>query len=157
MKMLYFSGEKFGSEPLPEDQATKTNDVIDWKIVDQLHDATLKISNDCFEYKKLCVAVVAGVIALMVKFGSADNLEFVFAVCGLVCLGFWFSDSTAYFYQRSLRRRMTAKLNKIAARNGAALEENIETPTMWASIFNRSMSLYFVLLAVIFMLWLIFK
>lgn len=142
---------------MPDDQATKTSDVIDWKIVDQLHDATLKISNDCFEYKKLCVAVVAGVIALMVKFGSEDNLEFVFAVCGLVCLGFWFSDSIAYYYQRSLRRRMTAKLNKIAERNSADVEENIENPKMWSSIFNRSMSLYFVLLAVIFMLWLVFK
>lgn len=37
---------------MPDDQAAKTNDEIDWKIVDQLHDATLKISNDCFEYKK---------------------------------------------------------------------------------------------------------
>jgi hypothetical protein len=48
---------------MPDEQAAKTNDEIDWKIVDQLHDATLKISNDCFEYKKLCVAVVAGVTA----------------------------------------------------------------------------------------------
>lgn len=157
IEILYCPHEKFGSGPLSENQAAKTNDVIDWKIVDQLHDATLKISNDCFEYKKLCVAVVAGVIALMVKFGSEDNLEFVFAVCGLVCLGFWFSDSTAYFYQRSLRRRMTEKINKIAERNGAALEENIEAPEMWSSMFNRSMSLYFVLLAVILVLWVFFK
>ena len=142
---------------MPDDQAAKTSDEIDWKIVDQLHDATLKISNDCFEYKKLCVAVVAGVIALMVRFGSADNLQFVFAVCGLVCLGFWFADATAYFYQRSLRRTMTSKLNKIAERNGAEAEANLEAPTMWAAIFNRSMALYSVLLAVIFVLWLTFR
>lgn len=142
---------------MPDEQAAKTNDEIDWKIVDQLHDATLKISNDCFEYKKLCVAVVAGVIALMVRFGSADNLQFVFAVCGLVCIGFWFSDATAYFYQRSLRRTMTLKLNKIAVRNGAETEVNLEPPTMRSAIFNRSMALYFVLISVIFVLWLAFR
>ena len=137
---------------MPNEKAAKTRDEIDWKIVDQLHDATLKISNDCFEYKKLCVAVVAGVIALMVRFGSADNLQFVFAVCGLVCIGFWFSDATAYFYQRSLRRKMTAKLNRIAERSGAETETNLEVPTMWAAIFNKSMALYMVLLVVIFVL-----
>ncbi len=139
-----------------DNQAAKIKDQIDWKTVDQLHDATLKISNDCFEYKKLCVAVVAGVIALMVRFGSEENLQFVFAVCGLVCLGFWFSDATAYYYQRSLRRTMTVKLNKIAERNGAEQETNIDAPTMWASIFNRSMALYSVLLAVVAVLWVIF-
>ena len=117
----------------------------------------MQLINDCFEYKKLCVAVVAGVIALMVRFGSADNLQFVFAVCGLVCLGFWFSDATAYFYQRSLRRTMTSKLNKIAERNGAKTEVNLEVPTMWAAVFNRSMALYSVLLIVIVVLWLTFK
>ena len=142
---------------MSNDKAAKTSDEIDWKIVDQLHDATLKISNDCFEYKKLCVAVVAGVIALMVRFGSADNLQFVFAVCGLVCIGFWFSDATAYFYQRSLRRTMTAKLNRIAERNGAETEANLIAPTMWAAIFNKSMALYMVLLVVIFVLWLAFR
>mgnify|MGYP003650259263 CR=1 FL=1 len=139
------------------DEDVKTaSDNIDWKIVDQLHDATLKISNDCFEYKKLCVAVVAGVIALMVRFGSEQNLQFVLAVCGLVCLGFWFSDATAYFYQRSLRRTMTRKINSIAVRNGAPEEPNLDQPTMAAAIFNRSMALYFVLILIIFILWLLF-
>ena len=142
---------------MPDEQAERTNDEIDWKIVDQLHDATLKISNDCFEYKKLCVAVVAGVIALMVKFGSAENLPFVFAVCGLVCIGFWFSDATAYFYQRSLRRAMTIKLNNIAARNGAKTEVNLDPPTMWSAIFNKSMALYLVLIGVFLVIWMTFK
>ena len=139
------------------DENVKTaSDTIDWKIVDQLHDATLRISNDCFEYKKLCVAVVAGVIALMVRFGSEHNLQFVFAVCGLVCLGFWFSDATAYFYQRSLRRTMTRKINCIATRNGAQEEPNLQQPTMIAALFNRSMALYVVLLVIISILWLFF-
>lgn len=139
------------------DEDVKTaSDAIDWKVVDQLHDATLKISSDCFEYKKLCVAVVAGVIALMVRFGSENNLQFVFAVCGLVCLGFWFSDATAYFYQRSLRRMMAIKFNSIAERNGVSEEQNLDQPTMFAAMFNRSMALYFVLIMIIFSLWLVF-
>lgn len=138
-------------------QEETVNDKIDWKIVDQLHDATLKISNDCFEYKKLCVAVVAGVIALMVRFGSEQNLQFVLAVCALVCLGFWFSDATAYYYQRSLRRTMTTKINKIAERNGVLKEPNLDQPKMFVAIFNRSMALYIVLLLIIFVLWLLFQ
>ena len=141
---------------MSEEETKTASDNIDWKIVDQLHDATLRISNDCFEYKKLCVAVVAGVIALMVRFGSEDNLQFVFAVCGLVCIGFWFSDATAYFYQRSLRKKMTEKINSIAARNGAPVEPRLENPTMAVAFFNRSMALYVVLLFVIGLLWLVF-
>jgi hypothetical protein len=52
---------------------------------------------------------------------------------------------------------MTSKLNKIAERNGAEAEANLEAPTMWVAIFNRSMALYSVLLAVIFVLWLTFR
>ncbi len=33
-------------------------DEMDWVEVDQLHEATLKISQNCFEFKKLCVAVI---------------------------------------------------------------------------------------------------
>lgn len=137
----------------PQDPVKTASDKIDWKIVEQLHDATLKISNDCFEYKKLCVAVVAGVIALMVRFGSNENFDLVFAVCGLTSIGFWFCDATAYYYQRSLRKKMTDKINNIASRNSVAKEPEINTPNLFSSLFNKSMSLYWVLVLVITFLW----
>jgi hypothetical protein len=125
------------------------SDEIDWKIVDQLHDATLKISGDCFEYKKLCVSVIAAVVALMTKFDGNHDLKFIFIICALVCVGFWVSDATAYYYQRILRRTMTRKINSIAARHAVPLERDIDPPSLLSAVFNRSMTLYFALLIII--------
>lgn len=33
-------------------------DEIDWVEIRQLHDATLKISKNCFEFKKSCIALI---------------------------------------------------------------------------------------------------
>ena len=33
-------------------------DEIHWNKISQLHEATLQISNSCFEFKKLCVALI---------------------------------------------------------------------------------------------------
>ncbi len=137
-------------------QRIEKSDEIDWKIVDQLHQAVSKISNDCFEYKKLCVTVVAAVIALMVRFGAENNLGLTLIVCVAVCLGFWIADATAYFYQRKLRRAMTSRINDIAMRNKIPTESQIDAPSLPSSVLNPSMVLYIALLIIFGCVWLVF-
>ena len=128
-------------------------DEIDWKIVDQLHDATSRISNDCFEYKKLCIAVVAAVVALMVKFGSTENFTNAMILCAICCTGFWISDSTAYFYQRKLRNQMKKRISNISERHSIVFKKNNISFGWWNSFFNPSMALYHILLISIFLFW----
>ena len=42
-------------------------DELDWVVVDQLHKATLQMSNNCFEFKKICVGLIGAVLAILVK------------------------------------------------------------------------------------------
>ena len=49
---------------MSDEYKTSCEDELDWKDVDQLHQAILQISKSCFEYKKLCVGFFGIAIAL---------------------------------------------------------------------------------------------
>ena len=140
---------------LTDDINKNLQDEIDWKTIDQIHEATLRISNECFEYKKLCVAVLAAVAALMIKLGNGLSDKSVFVVCLIVCIGFWLSDATAYFYQRKLRAAMDNRITMLAERNKVSYDRPITSRSILASAFNPSMILYYVLIITILALWFI--
>ncbi|MHA6613605.1 hypothetical protein [Photobacterium damselae] len=123
-------------------------DEMDWVEVDQLHEATLKISQNCFEFKKLCVAVI-GIAAVALNKLTSNTLDpSYFVVPFLIAFGFWIADFTAYYYQRVTRKRMNIRLQAIASRN-QLLSSNISIiKVSWVNaMFNLSMSLYFVLMS----------
>lgn len=123
-------------------------DEMDWVEVDQLHEATLKISQNCFEFKKLCVAVI-GIAAVALGKLTSDTLDpSYFVVLFLVAFGFWIADFTAYYYQRVTRKRMNTRLQAIASRNELSTDNISTVNVSWRnSMFNLSMSLYFVLMS----------
>ncbi|MEC6825331.1 hypothetical protein C9I86_12550 [Photobacterium sp. NCIMB 13483] len=131
-----------------EEYKRNAADEMDWVEVDQLHEATLKISQNCFEFKKLCVAVI-GIVAVALSKLTSDTLDpSYFVVPFLVTFGFWIADFTAYYYQRVTRKRMNIRLQAIASRNRLP-SNNISTVNVsWVkAMFNLSMSLYFVLMS----------
>ncbi len=123
-------------------------DEMDWAEVDQLHEATLKISQNCFEFKKLCVAVI-GIAAVALGKLTSDTLDpSYFVVPFLVAFGFWIADFTAYYYQRVTRKRMNIRLQAIASRNQLSTDNISIVNVSWSNaMFNLSMSLYFVLMS----------
>ena len=79
-------------------------DELDWKLLDQLHNAVSQVSGFCFEIKKFCVITTFVVLTLLVKFTS-DKLDHSLFVAGvLIPLCFWFLDSTGYYYQVKLSK-----------------------------------------------------
>lgn len=132
------------------------DDELDWTEIQQLHAATLQMSSMCFEYKKLCVTVVTATTTLWISLVHDPIYHSLFFLILLVVIGFWLADSTAYYYQRSVRRRIMEKMESIAVRN------NIKSPgtdieiSIRKSLLNESMALYYSLCSMIVMVWLLY-
>jgi hypothetical protein len=119
-------------------------DELDWSLIEQLHEATLQISNQCFEYKKLCVGVIGIVIAALLKFGAPTSWSSISYICAAVSFGFWLCDATAYYYQRANRQKINKLADQIKTRNSNIQEHFSKLENSWpGAFFNRSMSLYF--------------
>jgi hypothetical protein len=142
-------------------------DQIDWKVVDQLHAATLEFSRNCSNLKKICITLLIASCTLLAKFNN-NSLDLSFFVAGFVIpLFFWGLDSTSYFYQEKLRGIINTKLNDIKRRNGnetittaegIALEiERTQESRLKRSIFNYSMLLYYILIGLDLVLFIAFK
>lgn len=136
------------NEAVDKEYKRTATDEIDWVEVGQLHDATLKISQNCFEFKKLCVALIGVAAVALGKLTSNELDPSYFVIPLLIALGFWIADFTAYYYQRVTRKRMNARLQAIALRNNVTESDIKILEVNWLdSMFNQSMALYFVLIA----------
>lgn len=82
-------------------------DELDKDLLGQLHAATLKASDSCFEIKKLCAAVLVPAGTLVSIFTDKKLDASVFSAGLLIVLSFWLADSVGYYYQRKLRDAMS--------------------------------------------------
>jgi len=76
-------------------------DEVDWKMIDQLHNATAKFSASSLEFKKLYFTIIS--ISTPIIFKISDEQFSVALLISplLISLFFWFLDSFAYFYQEN--------------------------------------------------------
>jgi hypothetical protein len=135
------------------------DDEIDWKVIDQLHSATVNFSATSLELKKLFFVLMGIAIPSLIKL-AGDKLDLsLFITLYVLITTFWFFDSFTYFYQEKLREKMDSLFNKIKTRNKVEIiltdnlknEYTIETvrtskDRVWRSISNISIRFYFVLL-----------
>ena len=134
-------------------------DEIDWKVIDQLHAATVNFSTSSLEIKKLFFVLIGVAVPSIIKL-SGDKLDLsLFITLYILTFTFWFLDSFTYFYQEKLREKMNWHFNEIKNRNKESLiitdaikEEGIiieSTRTrknrIWRSAFNPSVRFYIVL------------
>lgn len=134
-------------------------DEIDWKIIDQLHTATVNFSATSLELKKLFFVLVGIAVPSLIKL-SGDKLDLsLFITLYILTFTFWFMDSFTYFYQEKLREKMNTHFTEIKNRN----KENLILPDtikqgftievirtkdnrLWRSVSNPSVRFYFFLL-----------
>ncbi|EJK2108247.1 hypothetical protein RUK45_003400 [Vibrio cholerae] len=127
-----------------EEYKRTCEDEIDWVNLEQLHEATLQISNQCSEYKKLCVSVIGVIVAALLKLGEPASLSLISGVCVVISTGFWFGDSIAYYYQKSNREKMGKITDDIKRRNSIDVITvvKLQEHSWGRSFWNPSMSLY---------------
>ncbi len=92
-------------------------DEIDWKVIDQLHTATVNFSSTSLELKKLYFVLVGIAIPLIIKLAGNKLDVSLFIVVYIFTISFWFLDGFTYYYQEKLREKMDFHFNLIKERN----------------------------------------
>jgi hypothetical protein len=143
----------------PDATKNVTADDLDREQLEQLHAATLKASDSCFELKKLCATVLVPTGTLVAVFTNKKLNLAVFIAGLLVITAFWLADAVGYFYQRKLRVAMTQIWLRRAA-NCPGGYNYVPTPSKVGPIraaFNTSMIYYSILGALIGLALLLFE
>lgn len=92
-------------------------DEIDWKIIDQLHSATLNFSSTSLELKKMLFVLIGIAVPSLIKLAGNQLDLSLFVTIYLFSLTFWFLDSLTYYYQEKLREKMDLRFIQIKERN----------------------------------------
>jgi len=126
-------------------------DEIDWKIIDQLHAATISFSNSSLELKKLFFVLIGISVPSLIKL-AGDKVDLsLFVSVYILTITFWLLDSYTYYYQEKLRQRMNSHFSDIRKRNiQAVLDPEGDTIELYRnskgrlvrSLFNFSLILY---------------
>ncbi|SCY93526.1 hypothetical protein SAMN05720606_112178 [Paenibacillus polysaccharolyticus] len=134
-------------------------DEIDWKIIDQLHNATLNFSTKSLEIKKMFLVFIGILIPAILKLSNDTMNWSIVIIMYLSILSFWLIDSYTYYYQEKLRGLMDNRFINISKRNereliikeniksGFTIEPNrVKKVSKVKSIFNASHLIYFIML-----------
>lgn len=138
-----------------KDYKRSLEDEIDWKIIDQLHAATINFSTTSLELKKLLIVLIGIAVPSLIKL-AGDKLDVsLFVTIYILTITFWFLDSFTYYYQEKLREKMDKLFNDIKKRNREniilsdkqqedfTLENNrTSRDRIWRSAMNPSVRLY---------------
>lgn len=92
-------------------------DQIDFKLIDQFHNATLNFSKASIQIKQMMFALAASMIPIIVKL-AGDALDMSLFICMyIIIIIFWILDSFTYYYQGKLRIKMNKKIKEINKRH----------------------------------------
>ena len=90
---------------------------IDWKIIDQLHNATSNFSKNCLEIKKLLFVVIGISTPLIINLCGNKLDKSLFISIYLFIISFWLFDSFSFYYQEKLRANMNDRFKRISERS----------------------------------------
>lgn len=160
---IMFHRDKKGDQVSP--QANRDIDSeIDWKIIDQLHNAVLNFSHNSMQAKKIMFAILGVVIAAMFQVETAKNCLkwFPFVIATVVL--FWAFDAYTYYYQEKLRADMDTRFRSLKERCPSANDKDEFTlpdkrgtgGRFRRSIFNLSVLLFYpTIIIMIVVLWIL--
>ena len=154
---------------VPEERRTKTNrDIdseIDWKIIDQLHNAVLIFSKNSMYAKSIMFTLIGVIVTALLdnnerSFGWDERLLLI-----IVVILFWLYDSFTYYYQEKLRAQIDVRFHSLKKRH-ASKEFNDEFTLpdnrsscgrIWRSLFWNYSNLFYVIILVVIFCWPIFN
>ncbi|MDR1383849.1 MAG: hypothetical protein LBJ67_08410 [Planctomycetaceae bacterium] len=155
---MTFHNDKNANNPtnkqMEKEYKKSIDDEIDWKLIDQLHTATLHFSSTSLELKKIYFVLVGIAVPTLIKLAS-DKLDLsLFITLYLLTVTFWFLDSFTYFHQEKLREKMDKIFSQIKRRNQNKLivsetftieSSRTSKHRLLRSMFNYSVGLYIIL------------
>lgn len=141
--------------PPPDNDTAPTADDLDKELLDQLHAATLKAADSCFELKKLCATILVPAGVLVATFSGKQLNPAVFVTGFVIIVAFWIADAFSFYYQRRLRVLMKDIWTRRAARCSDRYPhvQKVEPVGWYGAAFNSSMIYYLLLTVVIGLAW----
>lgn len=150
---------------MPAEKPVDIDSEIDWKIIDQLHNAVLNFSKNSMQAKKIMFTLLGFFVAAMIQAPTLYMIVKWFpVVIGIVVL-FWAFDSYTYYYQEKLRAAMDARFEAIKRRYpGGVNEDEFTLPDkrqkgcrIWRSLFNGSVLFYPAIIIIVIVCWILIE
>jgi len=150
---------------MPQEKPRDIDSEIDWKIIDQLHNAVLNFSRNSMQAKKIMFTLLGIFVGAMFPAPTIYSVERLFPVIiGIVVL-FWAFDSYTYYYQEKLRAAMDVRFEAIKRRYTNAKNNDVFTLPdnrqkgcrLWRSAFNGSVLFYPVIIAIVIVCWVLIE
>ena len=145
---------------IPE-QKRDIDSEIDWKIIDQLHNAVLNFSRNSMQAKKIMFTLLGVFIAALLRVEHATDAVKWFPVMVILIILFWAFDSYTYYLQEKLRAAMDVRFHSLKRRYPSSNPDDEFTLSdsrtscgrVLRSIFNFSVCWYPILVGIIGVLW----
>lgn len=94
------------------DNSENIEDKIDWKKIDQLHNATINFSKNSLEIKKLLFVVIGISTPLIINLCNNQLDVALFISLYIIIFSFWIFDSYTYYYQKNYDSKWIIILNR---------------------------------------------
>jgi hypothetical protein len=150
---------------MPPEKPRDIDSEIDWKIIDQLHNAVLNFSKNSMQAKKIMFTLLGIFVAAMLQAPTWYAVTRWFPVVIGIVLLFWAFDASTYYYQEKLRALMDIRFRALKKRYST--ERNSDEYTLpdkrekgcrvWRSIFNASVAFYPVIVIVVEVCWILIE
>ncbi|MDG4654245.1 hypothetical protein, partial [Chryseobacterium arthrosphaerae] len=134
-----------------EEYKKTLEDEIDWKMIDQLHNATNNFSSSSLEFKKIYFVLLGILTPIIFKLAN-NKFDISLLITPLfLSIFFWILDVITYYFQEDLRARMKNHFKELKKRNSAIPENNEEytlennrtsKSRLFRSFFNASSMFY---------------
>lgn len=149
---------------MPPEKPRDIDSEIDWKIIDQLHNAVLNFSRNSMQAKKIMFTLLGIFMAAMIQAPVIVTIVRWFPVIiGIVVL-FWAFDAYTYFYQEKLRAAMDVRFETLKRRYPSNYEDEFTLPEkrqkkgrFWRSIFNGSVLFYPIIIVIVIVCWVLIE
>ena len=145
---------------MPPEKPRDIDSEIDWKIIDQLHNAVLNFSRNSMQAKKIMFTLLGIFMAAMVQAPDLCVLVKWFPVIIAIVVLFWAFDAYTYYYQEKLRAAMDVRFESLRRRYPGDSEDEYtlsekrqKKGRFWRSMFNGSVLFYPVIVACVVVCW----
>lgn len=149
---------------LSADKPRDVDSEIDYKIIDQLHNAVLLFSKNCMQSKKILFSFLGIFVAAMLRVDSLSDVAGWFPVMMGIAGLFWSFDAQSYYYQEKLRENMDQRFASIKRRYQGNNEDEFTLPDyrqkkgrFWRSVFNASTFFYPIIIVCLGVFWLLIE
>lgn len=150
---------------MPPEKPRDIDSEIDWKIIDQFHNAVLNFSKNSMQAKKIMFTLLGIFVAAMLQASSWNIVIRWFPIIIGIVILFWAFDAQTYYYQEKLRTAMDMRFEALKKRYPASdRKDEFTLPDnrhggcrVWRSFFNSSVVFYPIIIVIVVICWILIE